>query len=283
MAADPEEPLWKQVVIGDREPWRRGRWLLVSVAVINFIGHVLMFLPALFSGAVELLLSLGLIAAVSWLLFVLVWFGVGWIRWVLGIYTLLLAMALLIWALRDSAPVRLIGMVVNAYVGCALLAPSVHHFALRQREQIRWPEKLAVVAVFLLLMGSFVTGLFGFALQNYSVRRDAEEFGTRALRRVFVEKDTRFVQDHASEALLLRYGRDGLSVMMQRRYMSMGEVGEMEFTGCTLSTRYRFPAAISYVAIVDGRGRSEWGPVRVQVVLADTGSGWRIDAVQWRH
>jgi len=88
---EPELPsLW---AFGDPEPWRRGRVILITLALFHGIGQALVFLIALFGGDLETALALAITLALWWLLFAFIWFGSHWLRWLLDGWTLLVGFA----------------------------------------------------------------------------------------------------------------------------------------------------------------------------------------------
>jgi hypothetical protein len=280
MPNESPEPLWREVV-GDPEPWRKGRIILVSVALVNLLLQALSFFIMLLTG-VERALSLGVVLVLWWLMFAFIWFGTHWLRWLLGGYALLIGFVEMIWAFTDETPVRFIGVLLNFGIGAALFAPSVHFFAVRQRERIRWPEKLAVAAVFLLLLGSFVVGLIGFALNTAVIRQEADRYGTEALQRLFVDKDTQFLYDAATPAFTEKYGQGGLSALMARKYMHTGEVRDLRVVDSRVRTHFSFPARVEYGGPITAEGLGECGPVRVGVEVQHTDEGWKVRGFWWK-
>src|SRR6266478_4780970 len=154
MNAREGEPLWREVV-GDTEPWRRGRLFLILLAALTFCLQVLTFGHDILVGDIERVFGQGIVALVFWLQFYFIWIGVHWVRWLNGAWTALAGFALLIWGLRDGVALAIIIGLYSLGVGAYLaLAPSVYFFAKRQRESAHWLQSLAIAAVFLLLMGS---------------------------------------------------------------------------------------------------------------------------------
>ena len=280
MRDDAPEPLWREVV-GDPEPWRRGRIIIVCVGVVNFLIQALIFYVSLTAG-VERALSLALVLVLWWLMFAFIWFGTHWLRWLLGGYSLLIGFADMIWAFRDGTPIRFISVLLNFGVGAALFAPSVHFFAVRQRERIRWPEKLVVAAVFLLLAGSFAAGLIGFALRGASIRQEADRYGRHALEKLFVEKDTAYLYEAATPAFMQKYGREGLSALMARKYLATGEVSDLHVVESRVRTHFSFPARVEYAGPMIAEGIGDCGPVEASVELQRTDAGWKVHGFWWK-
>jgi hypothetical protein len=144
--AEQPEPLWREVV-GDTEPWRRGRIFLVVLAVWVLATQIIGIGSSVLLGQIERVLAAAIGGIVFWLLFYFIWIGVHWVRWICGGSMALLAFAHLIWGIRDGNLIRLISGSLNFPVAAYLaLAPSVYFFALRQKERVRWKESLAVAA-----------------------------------------------------------------------------------------------------------------------------------------
>ncbi len=279
--ANPEpEKLWASVV-GDPEPWRRGRVLLAGIAVFYATAQAFLFFALLLTGAIEHALGLALTLVLWWVLFSFVWFGTHWVRWLLGAYTLLISFAQMIWALRDGGNARFLGAALNFVVGILLFAPSVHFFAVRQRKQIRWLEKLIVVAGFLLLIASLFFALIGINVYRAGVQREAERYGQTALRRLFVENDTTFVLNESSDAFRTRFGQLGISELIADKFMRVGDVTDVHVTGSTLHSRYTFPVTISYAGEVFGEGDAACGKVRVRLEVLRSADDWRIHGFWW--
>lgn len=87
MTDDDPPPLWREVV-GDTEPWRRGRVLLICVAVLNLAGQALAFYAGLFGGTIEYALGVGTGAIVWWLLFAFIWQArIGFVGWLAAFHS----------------------------------------------------------------------------------------------------------------------------------------------------------------------------------------------------
>ncbi len=281
MAESEPAKLWASVV-GDPEPWRKGRVLLGSIALFNALAQSFVFYAILVTGALEGALSLALSFVFWWLIFSFIWFGTHWLRWLLGAFSLLQGFAYLIWGVRDDAPAQLFGGAVSFVVGACLFAPSVHFFAVRQKSEIRWPEKLVVAAVFLLLVGSLALALVGVNLYRGGVQREAERYGARALQRVFGETDTVFLLNEISDPFLQKYSRFGITQLMADTSMRLGPVQNLHTTRCELRSFYRFPMAVAYAGVVDGEGSAACGPVSLRVEVLRFPDGWRINGIWWR-
>src|ERR1041385_6712582 len=185
VTAPDNSALWREV-LAEEEPWRRGRTFLILVACITFLFQALLLGYGIITGAIEFVLVNALSSLIFWLQFYFIWIGVHWVRWLQGGWSALFGFALLIWALRDHAPILALLGAYSLMVGCYLgLAPSVYFFAKRQKEKVRWTESLAVAGVFVLLLGSVYAGVLGLAGYKAALEREAREFADTAFQRVF--------------------------------------------------------------------------------------------------
>ena len=200
------EPLWREVV-GDTEPWRRGRLFLILLAILTFCLQCLSFWGLVLAGDIQRMLGLGIFVLLFWLQFYFIWIGVHWVRWLNGGWSALWGFALLIWGFRDGSPLALVVGVYSLVVGCYLgFAPSVYFFAKRQRESVRWMESLVVAAVFLLLLGSLGAGVLGLIGYKARLEQEARRFADSAFTRIFADHDTYFLLDNSSDRLLAAPG-----------------------------------------------------------------------------
>ena len=277
------EPLWREVV-GDTEPWRRGRWFLIALAVWTFATQCLVIGSQILVGRIELVLVASVGAIIFWLLFYFIWIGVHWVRWLSGGFMALVAFANLIWGIRDGNAVRLIdgtiGLPIAAYLA---LAPSIYFFALRQKEVVRWKESLVVAAVFALLLasvGAAMIALFGYKAH---LENRGRAFAERAFRRIYVEGDTDFLRKHATERLMQEEGWERLSRFMADRYMRVGIARNVRPARGRLRFRFRFPGTLISEARMGTHAESDQGPVWLQMVIVETGGEWRIDSLWWRY
>ena len=282
MKPDQPEPLWRDVV-GDTEPWRRGRIFLVVLALWTALTHLLLIGSQILVGRVDVVLAAGLGALVWWLLFYFIWIGVHWVRWVSAAFSGLVAFANLIWGILYGNPVRLvdglIGLPIAAYLG---LAPAVYFFAIRQKETVRWKESLAVGAVFALLLVSFGTGLVTLARYKSHLETRAHAFADRAFRRVFVDGDSEFLKNHATARLMQEEGWDRLSWFMADRYMKLGVAQDISPARGRLRFWFRFPSTLVLEGQMSAYATSENGPVRLDALVGQVGGDWQIDSIWWR-
>lgn len=280
---DTPEPLWRAVV-GDTEPWRRGRLFLIALAVWTLLSQSVAIGQQILQGRVESVLSASVGALVFWLLFYFIWIGVHWVRWLIGGFSMLLAFANLIWGIRDGNAIRVIegtvGLPIAAYLA---LAPSVYFFALRQKESVRWKETLVVAAIFGLLLASF--GVAIFALWGYKAERETRgrAFADTTFRRIFAEGDAEFLKEHATARLLREEGWERLSWFMADRYLRVGAVEKLQPAEGQVRFWFQFPVTLGSHGYMSTVAASERGPVRLHARIGEAGDEWQIDGIWWRY
>lgn len=283
MKPEQPEPLWREVV-GDTEPWRRGRLFLVLLAIWALISQLLLIGSQILVGRIDVVLAAAIGALIWWLLFYFIWIGVHWVRWLSAGFSGLMAFANLIWGILYGNPVRLIdGLIafpLAAYLG---LAPSVYFFARRQKETVRWKESLIVGAVFALLLVSFGTGLVTLASYKTHLESRGRAFANRAFRQVFVDGDTEFLKKHATARLMQEEGWERLSWFMADRYMRVGVARDLRPARGRLRFWFRLPATVGSEGQMSTYAHSEHGPVRFDARIGEAGGEWQIDSIWWRY
>lgn len=285
MATPEAAPLWRQVVVGDTEPWRRGRMFVVVYALINLANQGILLADVILRGFLDPLIYFGATAVIFWLQFYFIWIGVSWIRWLHAGLVLLIGFALTIWGVRDGVQlwigIGLFNLVLGAYLG---FAPSVYFFGKRQRQNRRWIDVLVVAGVFLLILGSLAAGIIGLA--GYRARRlaEAREFADRAFRHIFTEHDTQFLVEHATARLVKEGGgMDSLTRFLQDATMRAGDVHDIAPAVGTLRSWYRFPLNIGFYGEVTAEGVGDRGGIQLSMRIGEGGGEWQIDAVWWRY
>jgi hypothetical protein len=276
-------PLWKEVVVGDTEPWRRGRVFLILLASIALLLQGLAVASIIITGAIEMLLVQGVFALIFWLQFYFIWIGIHWVRWLTGGWSALYGFALIIWGFRDgSAIVGGIGL-YSFVMGCYLaFAPSVYFFAKRQRETIRGMESFAIALVFLVLLGSLVAGVVGLVGYKANLEREAREFADTAFRRIFADHDTEFFLEHASDRLLAVAGDPaGLTRFLQEATIRAGDVHEIERPVGSLRFWYSLPFHLGSEGSMATVGVGTRSRIRMQLILGEAGGDWQIHSIRW--
>jgi hypothetical protein len=276
-------PLWKEVVVGDTEPWRRGRLFLVLLASVSLIIQGLAVASLIIAGSIELVPVQGIVALLFWLQFYFIWIGIHWVRWLNGGWSALYGFALIIWGFRDSSAVAGVLGLYCLVVGCYLaFAPAVYFFAKRQRETVRWMESLGIAAVFVVLLGGLVAGAFGLVAYKANLEREAREFADRAFRRIFSDHEIAFLLEHASDRLITAAGnRAALTRFMQDATMRAGDIHELTQPAGSLRFWYLFPFRLASEGPMTAVGRGDRIHIRMQLIIGDASGDWQIHAIRW--
>jgi hypothetical protein len=280
MRENEPQNLW---LYGEVEPWRRGRTILVSIGLFFAFAHALVLWAFFRSGLIEVALGTTIVLILWWLGFAFIWFGTHWVRWLLGAYTLLAGFVYFIWGIRDASVIQLTVGVLDLLIGAFFFAPSVHHFALRQKESIRWPEKLIVSGAFLLLAMSLLLALVALGFDRADVEREAQRYGMESLQKIFVENDTYYLLAEASEEWLHQpAGNLAVTQPLTDKVMRLGNVEYVRVTKTELHPIYRFPLTVGYVGLIDGEGQGRCGAVWLRLAVTRSAQGWRINGFWWR-
>src|SRR5437667_1700900 len=102
------EPLWRTVV-GETEPWRRGRMFLILLAILTFCVQCLTLGFCIVSGDIERLFISGIFVLIFWLQYYFIWIGVHWVRWLNGAWNALAGFIFVIWGWRDGVVLAVLG------------------------------------------------------------------------------------------------------------------------------------------------------------------------------
>jgi len=196
---------------------------------------------------------------------------------------LLNGLAFFIWGIRDENMIQWTVGILDLLIGAFCFAPSVHFFAVRQKENIRWPEKLIVGVVFVLLIISCFSTLIGVNLYRGSLEHEARLYGEEALRRIFAQDDTAFLLDEATE--LWRNNPDGdlgVTHILTQKVMRLGYVENTRVTGVRLQSFYEFPFKLRYAGVIDGEGFARCGQVLLRLEVHHATGDWRINGLRWQ-
>lgn len=282
MTIGSSEPLW-QVVVGDKEPWRRGRLFLILFALASALTDLLVSGLLVLGGYLTALLVFAAVRSLFWLQYYLIWIGVHWVRWLQGGLSLLYGFAFFVWSFENqSGPMMLWGMfsmATGAYLG---FAPSVHFFARHQKENRQGLEVFVVAAVFGVLLASLTGGVLGlFCLQAY-LRDEAREFADTAFQRIFAEHDTYFLLEHASGRLLAQpNGRFKLTSFLQNATLRAGDVHDIQKADGEALLRFTFPATFVTEGEMRTQGIGSRGRIMLRLRLGGLPGDWRIDDISW--
>lgn len=279
------EPLWREVV-GDTEPWRRGRLFLVLLAIVTFCLQAITLGLGIVGGDIVGVVTFGIFVLIFWLQYYFIWIGVHWVRWVSGAWNALSGFAFVIWGLRDKTTLGVASGLYLFGIGAYLaLAPSVYFFAKRQRETVRRMESLVIAAGFLLLLGSLSAGMIGLSSYKSHLEREARAFADTALTRIFADHDTYFLLGNATDRLLeVGGGQPGLSKFMQGAAMHAGDVHDIQPAVGSLRFWYSFPVELRSGGELRTEGIGDHGiRIRMYLILGEVDGAWKIDAIWWSY
>jgi hypothetical protein len=282
----PSEPrsLWEQLD-SEVEPWRRGRMVLIVIALLNLTLQALMFAAGIVLGETEGLLGLAAVSVLFWLQFYFIWIGIDWIRWLAGAWSGLVGFAYFIWGWRDGNAVLIVFGCINLLIGTYLcLSPSVYFFAKRQQERRNWLRSLTVAAVFALLFVSFYFGSVGLFAYKHQLEVDAREYAEDAVRKLFTDHDTSFfLTNLAKEALEKNGGTEFATRFLQHATLEAGDVHDIEPVIGKLKLTYHFPRKLDCVGMMTTHGLGEHGRLQIYLRIVEFGRGWQITDVAWRY
>jgi hypothetical protein len=274
--------LWEQLD-SDVEPWRRGRAVLISFALVSLLLQGLIFVAAVLDGNIEGLIAFSAVCVLFWLPFYFIWIGVHWIRWIIGTLVGFAGFWALVWGWRDGNWFLLVLAVVNFVIGAYFcLSSSVYFFAKHQQEKRNWPHALIVAAVFGFLLAAFLAGTIGLFGYRAQMQADADEFATQAVVRIYTDQDREWLFAHVPATDLTGSGREKLNRFL-KEIARLGPV--LQISGATGQLRiiYHFPAQFSFQAQMFADGKSAFGPVRVHLFIVDSGAGWLIAGSSWER
>ncbi len=282
--AKEERSLWEQLD-SDVEPWRRGRLVLVLIALLNLVCQALVFAWGIVLGETEGLLWLVTVSVLFWLQFYLIWIGVHWIRWLAGASAGLTGFAYVIWGVRDGNLFEIAFGCIDLFIGAYLgLSPSVYFFAKHQQERRSWFHSLAVAAVFVVLFMTLFLGTVGLSAYRAQLENEACDFADDAFVRIFAHHDTYFFLEHMTEqALVAGGGRGQLTKFLQYTTLQAGDVHEIKRAAAQLRLTYSWPDKLGCTGSANAEGIGARGPVQLQLILIRSAQGWRIEDLSWRY
>ena len=281
--AEETRSLWEQLD-SEVEPWRRGRFALVLIALLNVALQGVDVALHVILGDIERVLIIAGVFALFWLQFYFIWIGVHWIRWLAGAWSALTGFCFVIWAVRDNNPVfGLFGAINLIVAGYLCLSSSVYFFAKRQHESVRWKDALGVAAVCFLVLGSIgaaMLGVWGFRIQQL---REALEFGNVAADHIYVDSDFDWALSRITHTSLQRGGRQRLDSFFEDKKRRLGAVRQISEPRGTLRVRYRFPVDFEWSVHVISHAESDDGPANLHFILSKTTRDWQIDHIWWEY
>jgi hypothetical protein len=276
--------LWEQFD-SEVEPWRRGRFVLILIGLLNFVIQALNLTAHIILGDVEPLLPLVSIFVLFWLQFYLIWIGINWVRWLAGAWSGLTGFAFLIWGWVGGNSFLVVFGCINLVVGSYLgLSPSVYFFAKRQREKRNWLYSLSVAGVFGLIFLSFFMGSAGLSAFKSQLDGDGREFADQAFTRIFTEHDADFLLDRMTErGLAVSGGRAAVATFLQNTTRQTGDVHDIKQATAGLKLIYSFPTNFGCAGTITAEGIGTLGRVYLRLDVIDSNQDWRIESLSWRY
>ncbi len=284
MKESTPQPLWREVV-GDPEPWRRGRLLLGGFALLMIALQSFLLFDAISVGEIDVVLILASNAAFFWLQFYFIWIGVHWVRLLLGIWNMITGFCLLIWGWRDSNGLQAFLGIAILVVGVYLcLSPSIYFFANRQKDRRNLIESIVVGLVFFLILSLLSTGTFELFTYKARLAAEAHEFADNSFRHIFNQHDTYFLMDHMSEKLRAEGGGQlHLTQFLQDATIRAGDVVGLQPAVGTIHFQYTFPALLEARGVMATTGKASNGNAEFYLRLVQNENGWQVDAVSWSY
>lgn len=282
MVDDTPEPLW-QVVVGDKEPWRKGRLFLVGFAILSVASDLFVGGHLILSGLITIFFAYAALRLLFWLQFYFVWIGVHWVRWLQGGLSVLYGFCSFIWSFERQSGVMFVAGVFFMATGLFLgLAPPVYHFAVRQRENRNWRESIMVGVVFLLLLVSLSSGILGLSRYERYYRDQAHHFADTAFESIFIRHDTSFLLEHASARALAEPGaRNRLVFFVADAARRTGALHDLKPAQGIMLLHYQFPLSFFGVGEMRADGSGPPGHIVLQLRLNGEPGDWRIDDIFW--
>ena len=247
--------LWEQFD-SEVEPWRRGRFVLILIGLLNFVIQALNLTGHIILGDIERLLPLVSVFVLFWLQFYLIWIGINWIRWLAGAWSGLTGFAFLIWGWVDGNSFLVVFGCINLAAGTYLgLSPSVYFFAKRQRERRNWMYSLSVAAIFGLIFLSFFMGSAGLSAFKAQLEEEGWEFADQAFTRIFTEHDADFLLDRMTErGLAVSGGRAEVAKFLNNTALQAGDVHDIKRAIISLKLTYSFPTNFDCAGTITAEG-----------------------------
>ena len=277
MKADEPESLWNY---GEPEPWRQGRAAIIWIGLLVIVVQSGLLVWSAFSGDLREVILRALAGCFACLLLFLTWIGQNWVRWIVAPFFAFYGFRGVIWGIiYERGELLLVGIATLIVFAYLAFSPAVYAFARRQRERVRLFETLVVGAGFLLVMASLATALLAFHVYKRSVEADAIEFAQLTFRRVFVNRDPAFLDEHSTDTWRHTTATQFIALLDSDlgQCESAGPFGgtfRSKFSG----TRLQLRGQVRTRAVFD-RGGGIW----VKIDLSGAEREWLIEQVSWEY
>lgn len=277
MKDEEPESLWSY---GDPEPWRQGRAALIWIGLIVILVQSALVTWSFYAGDIREVIMRALAGCFACLLLFLTWIGQNWVRWIVAPFFAFYGFRGVVWGIiYDRGALLLVGIATLIIFAYLAFSPAIYAFARRQRERVRLLETLAVGAAFLLIMASLASALLAFHIYRRSVEVDAVEFAQLTFRRVFINRDPAFLEEHSTK--IRRHTTAAQFIARLERDLgqceSAGPFGGT-FRSKLSGTRLQLSGQVRTRAMFE---RS--GGVWVKIDLSGAEREWLIDRVSWEY
>jgi hypothetical protein len=272
-------PLWLES-IPDREPWRRGRDAIFFISLLVVLGQAALIAWSIMLGNLTMFLLAAGAGAVALALLYFVWIGHNWPRWLVAPLYALSGFGNVIWGMVNSnGPQFLLGLAGLTIFTYLALAPSVYAFARHQRERIGLTESLVVGGIFLLVLASVGSGLFGFYVYDTDLQAQATRFVGTTFNKVFLYHDDDFLGHNlkpAERPMTPKAFVEGLeSSLGQPTWVGTPRgVFTTHFANHALQLTGRFDIPALF---------GSTSPIWINIDVSRIGDGWQIDHIGWAY
>jgi hypothetical protein len=273
------EPLWLQS-IPDREPWRRGRDAICFITLFILLGQAVLLAWSIMQGNVPTFFLCVAVDALACFFLYFIWIGRNWPRWIIAPLFACSGFASVIWGITEgNGPVFLTGIGGLVFFSYLAFVPSVYAFARHQRERITLAESLVVALVFLLLLSSVGSGLFGFYYYNSDLEREATGFAAKTFNQVFIYHDEEFLRRNLSDEERVGTPSDFIH-RAREEFAEPGRIAGLQSAFSTHLLGWHLMISARFLLKVTW---DSGGPVWINIEVSRIGRGWQIDHIGWNY
>jgi hypothetical protein len=279
MRTEDNEPLWREVV-GNTEPWKRGRLALVLFGVFTAGQQFLTAATIVAGGNIELLLPAAIFSILQWLQFYLIWIGVQWIRYLAGGLMAFGGLAQFFTGCSRSSGLYIVLGLFALGAGCYIaLAPAVHFFARRQQERRSVLWAFITAGCFGIALALVFVAVLIFAVLKASWVNDCRGFAREAFDQIFVEHDGAFLAQHSTASTKDMSADEFVRLINEQ----LGAVENIEPAVVNVRSRLAWPA-LHIEGSAAWRGKfAHAPPVTIRMQISGTSGDWRIEHIRWDY
>ncbi len=273
--------LWEQLD-SEVEPWRRGRSFLISFGAFQFVMQLFLLMITAFAVNIEGTAGVAVGCVIFWFLFYLVWIGVRWVRWLWGGWNLVEGFCLIIWGLRDSNNAQLLFGSLTFIIGFILcFSSSIHFFALRQRETVRWLEAVLMAGVCLVLLSSIAVAIVLLVGVRETWKRDATVFAMEANHRIYQDYDSEWVTARLNPISVQNFGEQRLKNFFWNNRVQIGRAKSFDEPQSHILMRLTWPPDLVGTVRIDCRAQTLGGVVMTHEIIDGRRDDWRLTRMWW--